>query len=545
MGVGIFVGYAAGMPFKFAYISFSIFALGSLAAWIWEKDVEKGITFIFICLAVFFLGMTLIQGERQNLAQHPLTTSLKGKTLSIRGTICAYPKEKIIYHTRWEKGQRKAVKKVKISFPIKIEQIKRKDTWQDMGGKILVNVYEIASLRRLKPATTALNDKFRIGDRIEIKGFLRPLPTVRNPGDFNYGAYLLRKGILGQIYPVRNVNPANTPHTSLVRGTQDEILNGVSILSRDNIPFIKRLAARGRDYMERIIDLGPYDNGRENLLKAMLIGKREGIDENLKQNFINTGTVHIMAISGLHLVIVMAIILFICKITFIPGRYASLLCITFLILYAFLTGGRASIWRAAIMAGLYLGGRLFNRQADKWTTLSLAGLIILSISPQALFDSGFQLTFMAVFGLMYLYPRLENVLREKWKRIFDISASGYFVKALLVILTAQIALGPFLIYYYYRFPLITFIANLAIVPILGVVTILGFVASISGWVSLSVAMAFNAVNNIFLLIMDRTTAFLGNLPGQIIYLPRPHPLFFVFYYTILFLVFYPFKERSS
>ena len=512
MGVGIFVGYAAGIPFKFAYISFFIFVLGSLAAWLWEKNVEKGITFVFICLAVFFLGMALIQGERQSLAKHPLTTTLKEKTFSIRGTICAFPKEKITYRTN------------RISFPLKIEQIERKDQWQDMDGKILVNIYDS-------------QEGFKIGDRLEIRGFLRPLPEMRNPGEFDYGAYLLRKGILGQMSVRAKGNAA------LASGE-----NGVChylILSRDNIPFIKRVASRGRDYMEKIIDLGPYDGGREALLKAMLIGKREDVDEGMKQNFINTGTVHIMAISGLHLVIVMAIILFICKITFLPGRCASLLCIAFLILYAFLTGGRASIWRAAIMAGLYLGGRLFNRQADKWTTLSLAGLIILSISPQALFDSGFQLTFMAVFGLMYFYPRLENVLREKWKRIFDIRVGRYFIKALLVILVAQIALGPFLIYYYYRFPLITFIANLAIVPILGVVTILGFVASIAGGVSLSLAMAFNAVNNIFLLIMDKTTSFLGSLPGQIIYLSAPHPLFFVFYYTILFLVFYPFKERSS
>jgi len=484
------VGYGTEAPFKFAYIGFFVFSLVSLVAWIWEKDVEKGITFIFICLAVFFLGMALIQGERQNLAKHPLTTTLKEKTLSIRGTICAFPKEKITYRTN------------RISFPLKIEQVKHKDTWQDMDGKIMVNIYDSQK-------------DFKIGDRLEIKGYLRELPTVRNPGEFDYGAYLLRKGILGQV----NIKQSK-------------------ILARNNIPFIKRVASRGRDYMEKIIDLGPYDGGREALLKAMLIGKREDVEEGMKQNFINTGTVHIMAISGLHLVIVMAIILFICKITFLPGRCASLLCIVFLILYAFLTGGRASIWRAAIMAGLYLGGRLFNRQADKWTTLSLAGLIILSISPQALFDSGFQLTFMAVFGLMYLYPRLENVLREKWKRIFDIRVGRYFIKALLVILVAQIALGPFLIYYYYRFPLITFIANLAIVPILGIVTILGFVASIAGGVSLSLAMAFNAVNNIFLLIMDKTTSFLGSLPGQIIYLPRPHPLFFIFYYTILLLVFY-------
>jgi len=523
MAVGIFVGYAAGMPLKFAYTGFLVFAIGSLVAWILEKKVEKGITFIFICISVFFLGMTLFQGERQNLERHPLTTSLKGETVSLRGTICAFPKEKTTYRAN------------RISFPFSIEQIKRKDTWQDMDGKILVNIYEQGEIA----SDTPRNDKrgFRIGDQIEIKGYLRPLPTIRNPGEFDYGAYLLRKGILGQV--------------SMKKGD-----SALFILSRDNIPFIKRVASRGRDYMEKIIDLGPYDNGREALLKAMLIGKREGIDKDLKQNFINTGTVHIMAISGLHLVIVMAIILFICKITFLPGRCASLLCIAFLILYAFLTGGRASIWRAAIMAGLYLGGRLFNRQADKWTTLSLAALIILSISPQALFDSGFQLTFMAVFGLMYLYPRLEIFLREKWKWIFDVSASGYFTrpvryllsngaKALLVILVAQISLGPFLIYYYYRFPLITFIANLAIVPILGVVTILGFVASIAGGVSLSLAMAFNAVNNIFLLIMDKTTSFLGSLPGQLIYLPRPHPLFFLFYYTILFLAFYPFKERSS
>jgi len=513
MACGIFVGYAANMLLLFAYIGFFVFGIGSLAAWGREKRVEKGLTFIFICLSVFFLGMTLIQGERQNLSQHPLATFLKGKTLSLRGIICAFPKEKRTYRARWGKGGREINK---ISFPLQIEQVERKDDWEKIGGKILVNIYDS-------------KEDFRLGDRIEIRGYLRPLPTIRNPGDFDYGAYLLRKGILGQVSIKQKSKKGRCP---------------LFILSQDNINFIKRIASRGRDYMEKIIDLGPYDNGREALLKAMLIGKREGLEEGMKQNFINTGTVHIMAISGLHLVIVMAIILFICKITFLPERFASVLCIAFLIIYAFLTGGRASVWRATIMAGLYLGGKFFNRQVDKWTTLSLAGLIILSISPQALFDSGFQLTFMAVVGLMYLYPRLENILRERLKGLFNIATGRYVMKALLAILVAQIALGPFLIYYYFRFPLITFIANLAIVPLLGVVTILGFVASIAGGASLSLAMAFNTVNNIFLLIMEKTTAFLGNLPGQVVYLPRPHPLFFLFYYTIFFLLFLPIKEKD-
>ena len=500
MVCGIFVGYATGLLLQFAYISLLIFSVGSLVAWVREKEAEKGLTFIFICLSVFFLGMTLIQGERQNLARHPLATILKEKTLSLRGTICAFPKTKNSFRA------------TNISFPLKIEQIKRKDQWQDMDGKILVSIKNTA-------------DDFKIGDQLEIIGYLRPLPKIRNPGDFDYGAYLSRKGMLGQIYIGQKAK--------------------IKILSRNNIHFIKRLASRGRDYMEKIIDLGPYDGGREALLKAMLIGKREDVDETLKQNFINTGTVHIMAISGLHLVIVMGIILFICKIAFLPEKSASIICIAFLILYAFLTGGRSSVWRAVIMAGLYLGGKFFVRQVDKWTTLSIAGLIILSGFPQALFDSGFQLTFMAVGGLMYLYPRLENILRKRFEGLFQKSASRYFTQALLVILTAQISLGPFLIYYYFQFPLITFIANLAIVPLLGIITILGFVSSLTGLVSLPLAGAFNVVNNIFLLIMDKTTAFLGNLPGQIIYIARPHPLLFLAYYLILFLIFYPLKERSS
>ena len=253
MAVGIFVGYAAGMPFKIAYIGFFLFALGSLAAWIWEKDVEKGLTFIFICLSVFFLGITLIQGERQSLLNHPLALKQgKGKALSLRGTICAFPKEKTTSRTN------------RISFPLKIEQVKQKDTWQDMDGKILVSIYDSQK-------------GFKIGDRLEIRGYLRPLPIVRNPGDFDYGAYLLRKGILGQVSIKQKSEKGRCP---------------LFILSRNNIPFIKRVASRGRDYMEKIIDLGPYDGGREALLKAMLIGKREGLDEGMKQNFINTGTVH-------------------------------------------------------------------------------------------------------------------------------------------------------------------------------------------------------------------------------------------------------------
>lgn len=399
----------------------------------------------------------------------------------------------------------------KVSFPLKIEEVKRDDgIWKNITGAVLVNIYEP-------------EEKFRIGDRLEINGSLRPPPFPRNPSDFDYGVYLLRRGIVGQVW--------------IGEGDAGKIL------SRDNINFIKRIAARGRDWMEKIIDLGPY-GGRESLLKGILMGKREELDETLKANFINTGTIHIIAISGLNLVIVTAIILFICKIIFLPEIWTSIVSIAFLAIYVFLTGGRASVVRAAIMAGVFLGGKFFIRQTDKWTSLSLASLIILSLSPQELFDSGFQMTFMAVGGLMSLYPAMENVLKKRVKWLFNKPLACYFIKSILAILAAQIALGPFLVYYYYLFPLTLFIANLIIVPILSAVTILGFVSSLAGIVSFSLARAFNATNSIFLLIMDKTASFLGNLPGTITYLPQPSPLLFLFYYAILFLIFYPVKKIS-
>lgn len=495
MAVGIFTGYSTGISLLSAYIGFFVFTIGSLVAWIIEKKTEKGVTFISICLSVFFLGMVLIQGERQSLAHHPLVTTLRGKALSIRGTICTFPR----------KGYNR------FSFPLKIEQIKKENQWQDIDGKILVNVYDS-------------REDFKIGDQLEIKGYLKPLPEMRNPADFDYGAYLLRKGILGQI--------------SIKQGKMN-----LEILSRNNINFIRRIAAYGRDWMERIIDLGPY-NGREGLLKAMLIGKRESLDETFRNNFIDTGTAHIMAISGLHLVIVMAIILFMCRVVAIPDRWSSGICIVSLIIYAFLTGGRPSVWRAAIMAILFLCGRLLNRQIDRWTSLAMAGLIILSISPQALFDSGFQLTFIAVGGLMYFYPRLENILVNKFKQLFDNVIIRYFIKAMLVVSVVQISLGPFLIYNYYRFPLTTFIANLAVIPLLGIIITLGFVASIAGFISFSLARVFNAANNIFLLVMDKITSFLANIPGNVVYLPRPSPVVFLFYYIFLFLAFLPLKAEN-
>lgn len=545
MVVGIFVGYTTGLPLQFVYIGFFVFTMASLVAWVLEKKVERGITFIFICLSAFFLGITLFQGERQSLLQQARALGVgdsrsRQLIFSIRGTICAFPETRSVYPIEGEgEGEEENETEVgpemnKVSFPLKIEEVKIEDAWQDMDGKILVNIYrEIASLPLTSSgARHGIRMKFKIGDQLEIKGYLRELPGIRNPADFDYGVYLLRNGIIGQM---------GIKEGEKLSQARDQY---VKILSRNNINFLERMASRGRDYMEKIIDLGPYD-GREGLLKAMLIGKREGLDENLKTNFVNTGTVHIMAISGLNMVIVMAIILAGCKLIFCPQRWANIFCLISLILYALLTGGRASVWRATVMAGLLLAGRFFNRQVDKWTSLSLAALIILFISPSSLFDSGFQLTFMAVGGLMYFYPRLEGVVRIRSKPLFERALSRYFLKSILVVLAAQLALGPFLIYYYYRFPLTTFMANLVVVPSLGIVTVLGFVSSLAGLVSIQLAQAFNATNSSVLLIMDRVTSFLASWPGQLIYLAKPDPLLFIFYYLVLFLIFHPFKESSS
>ena len=228
------------------------------------------------------------------------------------------------------------------------------------------------------------------GDHLELRGTLRRPQGQRNPGGFDYRSYLARRQVFGILYPERELEIAATGQSGflLLRWTEDL-----------------------RRRVENVIDSAYHEHPEHvEILKGMLLGKRGGIEETTIAAFRNSGSLHILAVSGLHVGLI-AGVFFICFSRF-PAKVTCILTMFAVILYACIVGFRPSVFRASTMAILFLIGSIIDRDVDRFNLLAVAALFLLLINPAQLWDLSFQLSFAAVASILFFAPKWENLLRD-------------------------------------------------------------------------------------------------------------------------------------
>jgi len=199
----------------------------------------------------------------------------------------------------------------------------------------------------------------------------------------------------------------------------------------------------------------------------------------IKEAFNKTGTTHILAISGYNIMIISWAVLSL-LVYFFKRRTAFWLSVAIIILFTILTGASSSVVRASIMGLLLLFANGYGRLYDPKNSIILAGVAMIWSNPFALvFDIGFQLSFVAVIGLMYLYPRIDSKLKKLPKL-------GNLKEMFLMTLSAQIAVAPLLIYYFKNFSLVSLLANILILPFLPAAMFIGFISGLAGVIFLPV-----------------------------------------------------------
>ena len=228
----------------------------------------------------------------------------------------------------------------------------------------------------------------RQGDRLVAKGMLRSPAGAGNPGAFDFRAWLASQGI----------------HTQLSVSSPARLL----LLERDRDPWIQRLLVRPvREHILRVIDSGLEGESRA-LLRALLVGVRSDIDDELRQEFSAVGVVHILAVSGLHVGFVLATLLLCINVLRIPHRARLPLLLAALWLYVQVTGSAPPVVRAAVMAALVLAAPALQRKLDPVNAIALAAFVILLGNPLDLFAAGFQLSFAATLGILLIYRHLDQ-----------------------------------------------------------------------------------------------------------------------------------------
>jgi competence protein ComEC len=212
------------------------------------------------------------------------------------------------------------------------------------------------------------------------------------------------------------------------------------------------------------------DARQADLLAGIALGARSRLPARVEDDFARTGTIHVLATAGLHVGIVAWALLLFWKALHLPRRWAALMTILCLSLYALAAGGRPAVERAVLMACLYLAAYVLDREPDGPTALGAAALWLLGCSPEMILDVGFQLSFATVAVIFALLRALkaheEGAPAQRGGRACVARRSrGLF----LVSLAAQVGAAPLTAQYFHTFSAVALLANLLVVPAVGII----------------------------------------------------------------------------
>ncbi|WP_282050604.1 ComEC/Rec2 family competence protein [Maribacter aquivivus] len=302
----------------------------------------------------------------------------------------------------------------------------------------------------------------------EAKAISPPL----NPHQFNYKKFLENLGVYHSI---------RIEHDKLVKikSSQTTLLG---------------IAASARNHIIKKLDKENFGADELGVIQALLLGQRSDISEETYTNYQKAGAVHILAVSGLHIGILLLVIQFLLSpMKNIPnGRtFISILSVLFLWLFAFIAGLSASIIRATTMFTFVAYALYLNRPCNTFNILALSILfILLFINPNLLFQVGFQMSYAAVFAILWIFPLLKQLWFPKNKVV------RYFWQLLCVSIAAQLGVLPISLFYFHQFPGLFFISNLVIVPALGVILGMGILVialSLLNWLPTPLVWFYNEI----------------------------------------------------
>ncbi|UCD20372.1 MAG: ComEC/Rec2 family competence protein [candidate division WOR-3 bacterium] len=307
-------------------------------------------------------------------------------------------------------------------------------------------------------------------------------------------------------------------------GHQPLQLTGKIIGSNAQDHPLGRVFNRLRVYVDRL--LGDLFRGDDYLVASgLVLGGSGRLPEALKEVFGRAGVLHIMAVSGLHVGFVGAFLGVI--LLFIPVdrkiKFAIIVC--GLVVYAGLTGFRPSVVRATLMAFLFGAALVSQRDVSGMHTVNVTGIIFLLYDPLLLFDVSVQLSFSAVYGILFLYPRIEEkVIKRVRRRLVRI-----VLRPMAVSLSAQVFVAPFVIYYFHRLPLYAVLTNLMIVPIASMIIFLLLLCFAIGWMWFGVARVIAFPVSILISVLIAIPTCVARLPLAAIRLTISPLLIFPFF----------------
>jgi competence protein ComEC len=353
------------------------------------------------------------------------------------------------------------------------------------------------------------------GHRLRLFGVIERIAPPRNPGEFDMRSHLARQDIYLGL---------------LVRYPE----NG-RVLNQSGGNLIWRASQLSRKWMQRALSRGLEDSPEiAALISGMVLGARDETPDEIEEQFQQTGTLHLFAVSGLNVAIVAQLLWIIAVAARIPRRWAIALIIPALFFYAAITGLNTSSVRAAVMGAILLGGFFVERKVLLINSVAAAAFLVLCWNTNQIFSTGFQLSFAVVLAIIFLADRLHRLLIRWWEpdpflprsllgHLPRISERAWhaIARGLSVSLAAWIGSAFLILPYFHLITPISLLANLVVVPLAFFVLAVGLVSLLLAPIAPAMAVIFNNANWCFAWLILGAVHLFARAPASHMYLERP------------------------
>jgi len=367
------------------------------------------------------------------------------------------------------------------------------------SGKILLKIRRQTNL-------------FNYGDFIRVKGFLYQPLSPQDPKAFDYRKYLQRKNVFA-IMTIRSPKY-------------------VSVLFQENKSlFVSKIVLPVKHYILKVFNYHLKDPHRA-LLSGFVLGERRGIPNHIYQMFTTTGTLHLLAISGSNVGLVVLFCFYFFILLRFPRKPSYILTIPAVVIFSYITNNEPSVVRASVMASCFLLAFFLEKEKESINILAFSALLILLFSPLSLFDVGFQLSYAATAGIILLLVNPDSLFFQMIKKFKGI-IRNWIILPSLVSLAATVSTYPIIAFYFNQISIYTFLANLVMVPLVSLAVIAGSITVIAAILNPFLSLLFSASNWLFLSLTLKSVSFFSNLPYSTAKVSSPTYLFLIFFYLFV------------
>ncbi len=399
-------------------------------------------------------------------------------------------------------------------FDVCVVGLRDGDRWRSASGRArLVLSGESTNIRR--------------GDRLRVFARLSAPRAPKNPGDLDYAAFLRADRVASRL------------HASYSQGVQ--VLASPRL--RDPWALVDAARATGSRLLGRYID-----RERAGLASAVLLGVRERLDPGEIENFVRTGTVHLLAISGLHVGILAGALLLVVRRVPLRRRWGALGVAVVVVFYMLLTDARPPVVRATILVLVVCGSITLGRPATTFNSLAAAALVVLALNPCDLFHTGAQLSFLAVAGLMWFAPQwfgthsradhLQGLIEENysWPRRLLWAVGRALRHLTLVSATIWVLTLPLVMARFNLFTPGAVLLNTLLWFPMAIALVLGFATLALGTIAAPLGVVFGGLCDRALWVLQSAVNWAVDVPGSYFHVPGPADWWLVGFYGALALL---------